>query len=162
MYDSWQTAWTPDWKAWCCENEQRGCPSTTTTTTVTTSTATTTSKEGCDAVCAYHGANATCIDRVHWASTYKTNHKENPCEARTPWSKGCRSPQMPYIAVNQRMRSLDKRWTCPVCSLPLRPDDVITDPYAQGILDTLRGEEDNLEAVVFEEDCTWSTISAVT
>jgi len=66
-----------------------------------------------------------------------------------------------YIAVNQRMRSLDKRWTCPVCSAPLRPDDVVLDPFAQGILDTLRGDEDLVEAVVFNENCTWSTISAV-
>jgi hypothetical protein len=65
-----------------------------------------------------------------------------------------------YIAVNQRMRSLDKRWTCPVCAAPLRPDDVLLDPFAQGILDTLRGDEDLVEAVVFNENCTWSTISA--
>lgn len=65
-----------------------------------------------------------------------------------------------YIAVNQRMRSLDKRWTCPVCSLPLRPDEVILDPFAQGILDTLRGDEDTIDAVVFNEDCTWSTVTA--
>jgi len=64
-----------------------------------------------------------------------------------------------YVAVNQRMRSLDKRWTCPVCAVPLRPDDVILDPFAQGILDTLRGDEDLVEAVVFNENCTWSTIS---
>ncbi|CAE8738958.1 unnamed protein product, partial [Polarella glacialis] len=66
-----------------------------------------------------------------------------------------------YIAVNQRMRSLDKRWTCPVCSLPLRPDDVVMHPFAQGILDTLRGDEDLVEAIVFNEDCSWSTVSAV-
>jgi len=66
-----------------------------------------------------------------------------------------------YIAVNQRMRSLDKRWTCPVCGRPLRPDDVILDPFAQGILDTLRGDEDLVEAVVFNENCTWSTVEAV-
>jgi hypothetical protein len=66
-----------------------------------------------------------------------------------------------YIAVNQRMRSLDKRWTCPVCSKALRPDDVLLDPFAQGILDTLRGDEDLVEAVVFNENCTWSTVSAV-
>lgn len=66
-----------------------------------------------------------------------------------------------YVAVNQRMRSLDKRWTCPVCSNPLRPDDVILDPFAQGILDSLRGEEDNVEAVVFGPGCEWSTVSAV-
>merc|ERR1712050_130789 len=65
-----------------------------------------------------------------------------------------------YIAVNQRMRSLDKRWACPVCSLVLRPDDVTLDPFAQGILDTLRGDEDSVEAVAFNEDCTWYTISA--
>merc|ERR1712187_637611 len=66
-----------------------------------------------------------------------------------------------YIAVNQKMRSLDKRWTCPVCSKPLRPDDVLLDPFAQGILDTLRGDEEVIEAVVFNENCTWSTIAAV-
>merc|ERR1712046_280458 len=64
-----------------------------------------------------------------------------------------------YIAVNQRMRSLDKRWTCPVCAVPLRPDDVLLDPFAQGILDTLRGEVELVEAVVFNENCTWSTVS---
>merc|ERR1712079_589157 len=37
-----------------------------------------------------------------------------------------------YIAVNQRM----------------------------GILDTLRGDEDTIDAVVFNEDCTWSTVTA--
>merc|ERR1712194_221625 len=66
-----------------------------------------------------------------------------------------------YIAVNQRMRSLDKRWTCPVCSLPCRPDDVILDPFSQGILDTLRGDEDQVEAIVFNQDCSWTTVSAV-
>jgi len=66
-----------------------------------------------------------------------------------------------YITVNQKMRSLDKRWTCPVCSVPLRPDDVVLDPFAQGILDTLRGDEDLVDAVVFNEDCSWSTISSV-
>merc|ERR1712137_913827 len=65
-----------------------------------------------------------------------------------------------YIAVNQRMRSLDKRWTCPCCSESLRPDDIILEPFAQGILDTLRGDEDNVDAIVFNEDCTWSTVSA--
>jgi len=59
------------------------------------------------------------------------------------------------------MRSLDKRWTCPVCAKALRPDDVLLDPFAQGILDTLRGDEDLVEAVVFNENCTWSTVSAV-
>jgi hypothetical protein len=58
------------------------------------------------------------------------------------------------------MRSLDKRWTCPVCSLPLRPDDIALDPFTQGILDTMRGDEENVEEVVFNDDCTWSTVSA--
>merc|ERR1719230_719777 len=66
-----------------------------------------------------------------------------------------------YIAVNQRMRSRDKRWTCPVCGKSLRPDDVVLHPFAQGILDTVRGDEDLVEAIVFNEDCSWSTVSAV-
>ena len=35
--------------------------------------------------------------------------------------------------MNQRMRSLDKRWTCPVCGLALRPDDVVLHPFAQAV-----------------------------
>jgi len=64
-----------------------------------------------------------------------------------------------YICVNQRMRSLENRWTCPVCSLPLRPDDVVLEPFVQDILHSLKGQEDNLEAVVFNDDCTYTTIS---
>lgn len=64
-----------------------------------------------------------------------------------------------YIAVNKGMRSLDKRWTCPVCSIPLRPDDIILDKFVQGILTQLRGDEENVDAVVFNEDCTWSAVS---
>lgn len=79
--------------------------------------------------------------------------------------RGCNHVQVfdvqAYIAVNQRMRSLDKRWTCPVCSLSLRPDDIVLDPFAQDILDRLRGNEEVVEAVVFNEDCSWSTVSAV-
>merc|ERR1712232_854797 len=63
-----------------------------------------------------------------------------------------------YIAVNQRMRSLDKRWTCPICSLAIRPDDIVLDPFTQSILDKLKGSEDDVEAVVFAEDCSWTKI----
>lgn len=66
-----------------------------------------------------------------------------------------------YIAVNQRMRSLDKRWTCPVCSLTLRPDDLMLDPFCQAILEQIRGEEDTMDAIVFNEDCSWSAVSDV-
>lgn len=66
-----------------------------------------------------------------------------------------------YIAVNQRMRSLDKRWACPVCSIPLRPDDIVLEPFAQSIIDSLSDCLDTVEAVVFNQDCTWSTISAL-
>jgi hypothetical protein len=63
-----------------------------------------------------------------------------------------------YIAVNQRMRSLDKRWSCPICSLPIRPDDLVLDPFAQSIMDSLKGEEENVEAVVLKDDGSWTKI----
>jgi len=79
-YDMWKTAWTPDWKAWCCQNRQRGCPSTTTetrttststptTTTSTTTTTTTTTEdpESCNAFCTFDNVNATCSARIAWA-----------------------------------------------------------------------------------------------
>jgi len=65
-----------------------------------------------------------------------------------------------YVAVNHGMRSLDKRWTCPVCSLPLRPDEVVVDLFTQGILDTLKGKEEDVEAVVFDDAGGWSIVSA--
>jgi len=66
-----------------------------------------------------------------------------------------------YIQVNQRMRSLDKRWTCPVCSLACRPDDIVLDRFVQGILDTVQGEEESVESIVLNDDCTWSLLRAV-
>merc|ERR1740121_2528555 len=94
-YDMWKTAWTPDWKAWCCEHEQRGCPSTTittatsstaTTTTRTTSrtstvTTTTTEGEGCSALCEVDNVNNTCGDRIHWATKNEEREKKHPCAA---------------------------------------------------------------------------------
>merc|ERR1719335_677950 len=64
-----------------------------------------------------------------------------------------------WIAVNERMRSLEKRWTCPVCGTQLRPDEVQLDPFAQEILNALQGEEDRVEAVVFEPDGTCSVVA---
>lgn len=63
-----------------------------------------------------------------------------------------------YVSVNQKMSSLEKRWKCPVCSQPVRLDDVILDPFAQEVLDQVSGEED-IDAIVFNEDCTWSMVS---
>jgi len=94
-YDVWQTAWTPDWKAWCCKNELRGCPSTTTTTatsstsTQTTTTRTSTSTEtttttegmGCDAICELDSLNATCGERIRWVTTHDDKDKKKPCAA---------------------------------------------------------------------------------
>jgi len=99
-YDMWETAWTPDWKAWCCENELRGCPSTKTTTATSststqttttrstrtsTSTATTTSTStrglGCDAICEVHDVNATCGERIRWVTTHDDQDARKPCKA---------------------------------------------------------------------------------
>lgn len=38
--DIWEWAWTPDWKAWCCQHELKGCPSTTSKTSTQSATAT--------------------------------------------------------------------------------------------------------------------------
>jgi len=62
----------------------------------------------------------------------------------------------PYVSVNQRMRALDKRWTCPVCASPIRPNDIIFDKFAQTVLDSVRGKEETVETIVFSQDCTWN------
>jgi len=107
-YDMWGTAWSPDWKAWCCANERRGCPSTTTTTattstrtsstltqtktltrtnTETTTTPKTTTKmrapaaTGCEVSCELKGVAAKCSERIAWSTQHETNHEKAPCEA---------------------------------------------------------------------------------
>jgi len=96
-YDMWRTAWTPDWKAWCCENELRGCPSTSTkTATSSTSTQTTTTRSststetatttstkglGCDAICELHNVNATCGERIRWVKEHDDRDAKKPCHA---------------------------------------------------------------------------------
>mmetsp|Transcript_49859 Transcript_49859/g.161336 ORF Transcript_49859/g.161336 Transcript_49859/m.161336 type:complete len:250 (+) Transcript_49859:74-823(+) len=88
-YAMWESLWTPDWKAWCCEHESRGCPSTSTatTTTRTTTTRTTTTVnatievEHCNQKCTFAGVTATCSARVLWASKFETKDQKNPCRA---------------------------------------------------------------------------------
>jgi len=89
-YEMWRTAWTPDWKVWCCQNKQRGCPSTTTatqttststptstTTTTSTTSSTTEDKEACEAFCKFDSINATCSARIAWA----VSHTQVSCKA---------------------------------------------------------------------------------
>lgn len=63
---------------------------------------------------------------------------------------------MAYISVNEGIKFLDKRWTCPVCSQPLRPDDLVLDVFMMEILQSLQGKEEQVEAIVFEADGSWS------
>merc|ERR1712217_591404 len=100
-YQSWETAWTPDWKNWCCKYEGRGCPPTSTrtatqtktktvTTTTMASTKTTTATvanvttktditQGCDTSCPLQNYNATCRDRILWAAKHYTAQQQEPC-----------------------------------------------------------------------------------
>mmetsp|Transcript_22847 Transcript_22847/g.63896 ORF Transcript_22847/g.63896 Transcript_22847/m.63896 type:complete len:183 (-) Transcript_22847:293-841(-) len=92
-YDLRETAWSPDWQAWCCEHEARGCRSTTTTThttstptsttrtstsrtstsrTFTSRTMTTTTVETCHELCPVDGVSATCAARLLWAAQHET------------------------------------------------------------------------------------------
>lgn len=96
----WETLWTPDWKAWCCQNEPpRGCPTTSTVTSTTmTATQTTTETETrtatstvtqtttmtgnpCDVPCVKNDVNATCAARLRWLSMHTTLNEAQPCQA---------------------------------------------------------------------------------
>lgn len=87
-FSIWRQAWTLEWKKWCCENEGKGCPSTSTQTTstktltTTTATRTTTMSDprACDRPCAVDGVEATCKERIFWSSRHETQQKANPCE----------------------------------------------------------------------------------
>lgn len=61
-----------------------------------------------------------------------------------------------YISVNEGIKFLDKRWTCPVCSQPLRPSDLVLDVFMMEILQSFHGKEEQVESIVFEADGSWS------
>jgi len=102
--DFWETAWTPDWKAWCClQHPPLGCPETSTITetssTATTTTATTTAtktsssstwtwtstttatQNSCDLTCDYGQKSATCGDRIQFASGSSTASRPDLVQA---------------------------------------------------------------------------------
>lgn len=91
----WKKLWDPEWTAWCCQHESRGCPTTTTetatvtsittetgtsvtktthTTTTTTKTSTstitsttTTTNLGCNTNCTLGSDIGTCADRMRFS-----------------------------------------------------------------------------------------------
>lgn len=101
-FENWEQLWTPDWKAWCCQNEQKGCPSTSTPAMATTGTPTLTvtqrnsttlprvastqsraittiAKNPCDKHCVVKDLNATCRARIYRASTHEAKDATSPC-----------------------------------------------------------------------------------
>merc|ERR1711924_200145 len=66
-----------------------------------------------------------------------------------------------YVSVNHGIKYLDKRWSCPVCSQPLRPDDLVVDAFILEILESLRGQGDQVQEVVFEADGSWEVRAAI-
>jgi len=57
-----------------------------------------------------------------------------------------------YIISNQQIRAFNNRWVCPVCSLVLRPPDLVRDEYVTRVL---RETAEDVEEVAMNLDGTW-------
>merc|ERR1740120_359762 len=59
-----------------------------------------------------------------------------------------------YLQINRQMRAFNNRWVCPVCTLVLRPPDLVIDQYVQDIVSKVQKNPD-LEEVVVSPDGSW-------
>jgi len=60
-----------------------------------------------------------------------------------------------YLESNSKMRAMNNRWTCPVCSIVLRPQDLRIDSYVERVLvDT----PESVEEVVILQDGTYRVV----
>lgn len=100
-YEFWETLWTPDWKAWCCEHESRGCTPTPAPVQASSSTSTSTgastrfnstigSKAGetpqtCGQDCELGGRRTSCAEQMRWAYRHQTANASDACKAAYEW-----------------------------------------------------------------------------
>jgi hypothetical protein len=59
-----------------------------------------------------------------------------------------------YLASNEKMRALNNRWTCPVCTNVLRPRDLRIDGYVQKVLADTPDHVDEVQ-IMPGGDCKW-------
>jgi len=60
-----------------------------------------------------------------------------------------------YLEANLKMRALNNRWTCPVCSNVLKPHDLVVDKYVQKVLAETPA---NVEEVIIEKDGSYRIV----
>jgi len=60
-----------------------------------------------------------------------------------------------YLESNLKMRALNNRWTCPVCSNVLKPHDLVVDKYVQKVLAETPGD---VEEVIIEKDGSYRIV----
>lgn len=58
-----------------------------------------------------------------------------------------------YLMINQQMRAFNNRWVCPVCTLVLRPPDLVVDSY---VMQIMAGCPEDVEEVVLAPDGSWN------
>jgi len=57
-----------------------------------------------------------------------------------------------YLSSNRQIRAFNNRWQCPICTLILRPADLLHDPYVARILSSTPAD---VEEVVVASDGAW-------
>lgn len=60
-----------------------------------------------------------------------------------------------YLEANLKMRALNNRWTCPVCSNVLKPHDLVVDKFVQKVLAKTAAD---VEEVIIEKDGSYRIV----
>eukprot|EP00747_Dinoflagellata_sp_TGD_P213148 gnl/TRDRNA2_/TRDRNA2_86141_c0_seq2.p1 gnl/TRDRNA2_/TRDRNA2_86141_c0~~gnl/TRDRNA2_/TRDRNA2_86141_c0_seq2.p1 ORF type:complete len:398 (-),score=51.72 gnl/TRDRNA2_/TRDRNA2_86141_c0_seq2:17-1177(-) len=58
-----------------------------------------------------------------------------------------------FLRSNRRMQAFNKRWVCPLCSLVLRPPDLVFDSYVHSVLKATTAD---IEEAVVRPDGSWT------
>jgi len=59
-----------------------------------------------------------------------------------------------FLQINRQMRAFNNRWVCPVCTLVLRPPDLVVDQYVQDIISKV---PEDVDEVIINADGSWGT-----
>jgi hypothetical protein len=60
-----------------------------------------------------------------------------------------------YLESNSKMRAMNNRWTCPVCNVVLKPQDLRIDGFVQNVL---RDTDEHIEEVAIAQDGSFRVI----
>lgn len=63
-----------------------------------------------------------------------------------------------YLEINRGIAAFNKRWTCPVCAIAAKPQDMFVDMY---MLNVLKKTEDDDDEICFDAEGEWTVTAKV-